>query len=216
MNLASYALISVVGLIANTPVNAQTSRTATASSPCSVAIVGSHNTPTINCGSISKEDAQKLADVLNSIQRSNVNLDSLITRMDELIAEVKNKVDPNKPTVTFDFQGNMRSDSPGRASIDRILVAQSFMPMAKLADDEQWSQLAALAEQEKLKTPEWSTPQFFAGLAYLHLCDRNKSLENLRGFRDRTKDYPAYAEGYKYLAELIPQAESLPRGCNRQ
>jgi hypothetical protein len=214
MNLANHTLIVAFGMLTSASMIAQT-RTATASSPCSVAIIGSRNTPTINCGAISKQDAQKLADVLNSIQKSNVNLDSLLTRMDDLIAQVKNKVDPNRAVVTYDFHGTWRSDSPGRAHINQILYAQSFMPMAKLADGGQWTQLAILAEQEKSKTPEWFTPEFFAGLAYLHLCKREKSLENLTAFQDKTQDYPAYAEGNRYLAQLISQAQSLPKGCGQ-
>lgn len=117
-------------------------------------------------------------------------------------------VNPNAPTVTYDFNGMKRTIDFASGLTVRLQEetpqVQAYKKMAKLEDGKDWVALRDLCEQEIKKTPEWLTPALFAGKAYAVLGDTDKAIERLDYVHRKSAGREDYKVGDQ-LRELIRQ-----------
>lgn len=80
-----YTLI-LFALLFSTPCHCQTTTTGKAetSGPCSPAVSGNNNQFTINCPGISKEQGQKMLDILNKILKDQLDPQKVMIKLDEI------------------------------------------------------------------------------------------------------------------------------------
>jgi hypothetical protein len=106
-------------------------------------------------------------------------------------------VDPNKPVITYDFDGLRRTRTPQGVSINQSEEV-FFNQMAENATSKNWNAVLTISESEKSKIPAWSTPYFFSGLARANLCQKDKAISDFDYFIKRA---PAEDETYKHQIE---------------
>ena len=85
---------------------------------CSPANTGNVGQITINCSGMSKEQAQKMVEILNKILANQLDPTQVMSKLDEIL----HAVDPNRPVTTYEFQGLRRITSPGRVTGDDAAV----------------------------------------------------------------------------------------------
>ena len=177
---------------------------------CSPAVSGSNNQFIINCSGVSKQQGQKMLDILNKILANQLDTKDVMAKLDEIL----NTVDPNKPVVTYDFNAVKRIRYPGGIKMDDSAVSlfNEFINKMRAQD---WAGLAKLAEPQKTEHPEWLTPYFFSGMAYGNLCQKEKALSDIEYFLKKALSVYTYeqaetaAEGW--LANW--KADHWPPSC---
>jgi hypothetical protein len=162
---------------------------------CSPANTGNVGQITINCSGMSKAQAQKMVEILNKILANQLDPTQVMSKLDEIL----HAVDPNRPVTTYEFQGFRRITSPGRVIGDDAAV-KNFQEFGTKEQAQDWAGLSTLAEQQKLERPEWFTPYFVAGMAYINLCQKEKAVDNLEYFVKR-------ADGVPTFEKAVTQAE---------
>jgi len=108
-------------------------------------------------------------------------------------ATINPDVNPNKPVVTYDFDGFKRTTSPGRIDADDSEVA-TFKLMGEKEKSHDWLGLIAVSDEAKKRAPEWLTPYLADGRAYANLCDKAKAEENYTYFIDQARGSPTYRD----------------------
>ena len=81
-------------------------------------------------------------------------------------------------TVTYDYTGYQRTTGPGKITGDPGRTS-IYPQIKKLHDEEKWSELIALCQEEMRNAPEWLTPYLFAGVAYANLGNRREAIKLL-------------------------------------
>jgi len=183
-----YGLILLM-LIA-VPCWSQTTTTGNADTkgPCSPAITGSSNIFTISCG-ISREQGQKMLNILNKILANQVDPETVMAKLDEILKAVN----PNVPAKTYFCNGQWRTAGPGANAGFEITMGDdesSFQEMVRLNNTGQYADLLKSCAAQIRSAPEWLTPRLFCGLAYLATGDKAKAKEMLTEFDSKTG--PAY------------------------
>jgi hypothetical protein len=159
---------------------------------CSPANTGNVGQITINCSGMSKEQAQKMVEIMNKILANQLDPTQVMSKLDEIL----HAVDPNRSVTTYDFQGMRRMTSPGKMLSDDS-ASENFQQFGTKAKAQDWAGLSALAEQQKLERPEWFTPYYAAGMAYINLCQKQKALDNLEYFVKRAEGVPTFEQPVK-------------------
>ena len=165
---------------------------------CSPANTGNVGQITISCSGMSKEQAQKMVEILNKILANQLDTAQVMSKLDEIL----HTIDPNRPVTSYEFQGFRRIISPGRVNADDAAVA-NFQAFGTKLQTQDWAGLSALAEQQKSERPEWFTPYFFAGVAYINLCQKEKAVENLEYFVKRANGIPTFEKPVKKAETML-------------
>lgn len=116
------------------------------------------------------------------------------------------EVNPNAPIVTYDFNGERRTtrNAPSlQINIEEETPQkQAFQTMVKLHNDNAWSSLKEMSEQEMEKTPEWLTPSIFAAEACANLGEIDKAIKYLEHVREKASGREDYAEADRLLGTI--------------
>ena len=112
---------------------------------------------------------------------------------------------PLTSVQTYDFGGARRSDEPGHTRVVAGEETNVFQELVHLQTATDWKGLREASEAQIKKTPEWLTPYLFAGVAYLHLGDKEKAIERLTYVSKKAGGNSAYADADRILNQLQPK-----------
>jgi hypothetical protein len=199
-----YALVMAM-MFLTAKVEGQVASQTTTTAGCTAVVVGHDNT--INCGSLTIEEAQKLAEILNEVRNSNLSLDIVLGKLDAILAEIRRNENPNRGVVSYDANGSKRTTSAGK--VDYEDGEHSAFLLAMSYDSQRlWQNELDLAKTEEQKIPEWLTPIMFEATANANLCHITDAASKLNDFIAKASDEPAY----KSIVALARQdLDNLPR-----
>ena len=172
--------------------------------PCSPISQYNNGTIVIQCAVNSDKMAKQLIEILNRIERNQLDPKLVMSKLDEIekgVNAVQEHVNPNVPKITYTKGGVKRMTSPGR-SVASIEAVDTFRELAELYDGRQWAKLVQQCEDQIKQRPEWFTPYVLGGLAYVNLGNRAKAIELLEEARSGMDDNP----DYENLPEIVRDA----------
>lgn len=174
---------------------------AATSGPCSPAVTGNENRFTISCVGVSKEQGQKMLDILNKILANQIDTKEVMAKLDEIL----HAVNPNIPVKTYFCNGKWRSMGPGPNTGLEMITGGDDKEFKKMIDllnakDNSGALTECLAQIQA--APEWLTPRLVCGVAYLRTGDTAKAKEMLAEFDSKTG--PAYsADGCSQMSDYL-------------
>lgn len=86
-----------------------TTGTAETKGPCSPAVTGNSNTFKINCAGITKEQGDRMLQILNTILSNQLKPQDVMAKLDEILKAVN----PNVPTKVYRCDGAWSTAGPG-------------------------------------------------------------------------------------------------------
>lgn len=105
-----------------------------------------------------------------------------------------------QPDVVYSFEGRKYDgynfDDSGEAL---------FQQFNAKAANEDWTGLAALAEQQKIERPQWLTPCLAAGEAYFNLDMKDSALANLNYFVKRARNMKTFEQAVNGANRMIEE-----------
>lgn len=116
-------------------------------------------------------------------------------------------VNPNAAVKTYDYDGTLRIIGPGVYSAYSG-KKDAFQTIVKKADAGNWKDVLAIAQDETHKTPEWLTPYFDMGYAYMYLCNRPEAIKNFKYFSEKASGGPTFTNPAYQAAKLANVLES--------
>ena len=179
--------------------NAQPKPSIETTGPCSPIATGNNNTFNITCG-IGKQQGDALLKIMNKILASQLDLDAVMKKLDEIGKDVKGI--RQGVYEGYDFNGTKRQQVPGRSVAVGGEEIGVFQQMMSLNGAKDWSGLLDLADAQILKTPNWLTPYLFSGIANLNLGNRDAGIARLEFVRAQSAGHPDYADADRILKQL--------------
>jgi len=146
------------------------------------------------------ELSQQVGDLRAKVQELGSELEAEQTKVRELESDAKKSA--RGITFVYDFQGNRRSTSPGRISVEAGAKAAEFKRIRNLHDAQRWQDLLAECQREMADTPEWLTPYMFAGVAHANLGNRTEAIRLLLYVKENAAGDPEYSQVDPLLANL--------------
>ena len=205
-----YALLIAIMLL-SAKVESQVASHTTTTGGCSAVVVGHDNT--INCGTLTIEEAQKLAAILNEVRNSNLSLDAVLSKLDTILAEIRRNENPNRGITSYDPNGSLRTTT-GAGSISTDTGEQpAFQQMWADAKQHNWPEVIEIAQREKLKAPDWLMPLWLAGVAYANLCKLDDAKSNWDDFVIRAADEPSYSEYVSMARQRLQFMPDIASAC---
>lgn len=153
---------------------------------------------TINCEGLTKEQGDEIQKILDKIIAGKLDFNEVMKKLDELVPEVN----PNAPKVAYTYNGLKRVIRPGVIDVDDSGM-EIFNKITQLEQNKDWDGMLKLSEEQMKERPEWLTPYFAAGLAYLQLGQREKAIEMLDVFDRRKAGNTDYDPLNKALNEML-------------
>ena len=108
-------------------------------------------------------------------------------------------INPNRPVVTYDFNGATRTTTPGGSSVviddDVNLVAI----LDALQSQKQWDETLRLCKDAINRKPGWLTPYMAAGIAYANKGDKNSAIKMFQHVVKESGGNDEYSEARRLL-----------------
>lgn len=203
--IAVFLILTIISVCSG-----QTINSAKTTAPCSPIVTGDNNN--LTCGNLTKEEARQLADILNAVRNSNVDLQTIKSLILSLHDDISKVTDPYRSVSTYEFNGWLVTRGPGITSSAEG-ETPAYKEYSEYEATRNWAAMAALAEREKIKAPLWLTPWYMAAEAYDALCDPEKEKENRELFiqkADGIFQYRALVVDAKRMKELRDSGQTNP------
>ena len=157
---------------------------ARSASPCRPAVSAQNDEFTINCQGVAKEQADKLAAIVNKILANKLDPQLVMAKLDEMPKASKH----DSPAKIYFCDGMWQSADP---QSDTLLDSKTggndydFLNMIELFRNNHYPQLLKACVASIDSVPDWLTPRLFCGLAYAHLNEPGKARTMLKEFESR-------------------------------
>jgi len=103
----------------------------------------------------------------------------------------------------YDFHGRRRINSPGHIGIETGTEQEkAFAVIQQLYNDKKDTELVIFCYQQIEKTPEWLTPYFYLGVAYMNLGDKENAKKQLQYVVTKAAGDPEYKQAGEFLQQL--------------
>lgn len=187
----------------------ETSKTTAACSPIAPYNKG---VITIQCTVSSDKTGKQLIEILNRIERNQLDPKVVMEKLDEIekgVNAIQEQVNPNAPKVTYTKGGLKRTTSPGRSEASTGAMG-TFRELVELYDTKEWARLLQQCEDQIKQRPEWFTPYVLGGLAHANLGNRPKAIELLEEARSGMDDNPDYEDLPQMVRDVLRQLKEQP------
>jgi hypothetical protein len=124
--------------------------------PCSPAVTGNNNQFNITCKGLSKEQGQRMLDILNKILANELDTQAVMAKLDEILGAVN----PNQPTRTYFCNGQWKTTGPSATAAFEISMGgddTAFRKMVSLNNIKQYPDLLKECLNQISSAPEWLT-----------------------------------------------------------
>ncbi len=176
-------------------------QSATTSGPCSPIAPNNSGSITINCPGMSKEQGQKLIDILNKILKDQLDPNVVMKKLDEILKAVN----PNLPVKTYFCNGQWKISGPSPTAAFEVDLGgdpSAFNHMIQLNNSGQYTDLLKECLAQIRSSPEWLTPRLFCGAAYLATGDKVRAKGMLAEYDSKTG--PAYdVEACRQISDFL-------------
>lgn len=179
---------------------------------CNAVVVGHSNSVVINCGALTKEDAEKLVSILNEVRQSNIDLNTVLQKLDAILAQVKATGDPNHGNVSYKPDGTKVTTSAG-SIIDSEGYFSEYRKLVTYENSGRWQEQVELAEALQQKEPTWLTPMIFAAEAHFNLCSADEANSEFRAFIAKASDEPIYQGLVDRVKATLSSLPATPQVC---
>ena len=161
---------------------------------CSGVTIGNNNV--VNCGVLSKTDAEKLAHLLNELSNLNGGLAQVLANQDRVLDLLKRNLDPNEGHISYEVDGLKRITSAGYISVgqERTPQFEAYQQMNEAFKNHQYAFMEMVAQKAYKDTPEWKTPLYMMGIAMMADDVWDGAHQYFSVFIDQARDKPLYGE----------------------
>jgi hypothetical protein len=182
--LKSYLILGCCLIFGGPVIGQTTTGAAETKGKCSPAVTGNSNKLTINCSGVTKEQLDRMSEILNKILFNQLNPQDVMAKLDEIL----HAVNPNKPNKVYWCNGTYRIVGPSATSAIDVEIGgdtSAAVRMDTLLKANDFDGLINACSEYRKTMPEWLTPNLFCAAAYYSKQNIQKAKEFLKDYDSR-------------------------------
>jgi tetratricopeptide (TPR) repeat protein len=118
-------------------------------------------------------DPKDLLKILDDIRSGQIRIENGVVRIEQKVEGMTHRYWPNGQKLVQGGPGQMNAEEGEQPAFNEIQAA---------ANAQDWKKTIELCQKEIAKVPEWLTPYFYLGGAYLNTGQHDQALAPLRKF----------------------------------